>query len=337
MNTYIKTIFLSNKSESKSFALLTLEKKNNGVFCTLKSYKNTPRPNQSLVLGIKNKDSIFKQNITFNNNVYNFILLDKIDLSESLGCVLVSVGDNQVTPLIWGSEKSDNYKSQIITNLSAGINKIKNLKSIEVKQSVNNVEEAIAPYKQDKIDKNPDSIAKKEFVENMRFHNIIEEVDIDSCAQIAMDGIECDRGEVATATAIETLFESSAEEIEESIDKELKKSAKVHKFYEMIADQLEEIFDKYPKESNLEKLIDNSRWAKVIFENDANYYVVGIIYSDDDIKYICYGVPGSYSNEPPPELLGYSQWFPVDMKDPYSKGYWVMYQDADTGENVLVK
>ena len=66
------------------------------------------------------------------------------------------------------------------------------------------------------------------------------------------------------------------------------------------------------------------------------YYVVGIIYHNHDIKYICYGVPGTYENEPPVEMRHYSQWLPTDTTDPYNNGYWVMYQDADTGENIYL-
>jgi hypothetical protein len=32
----------------------------------------------------------------------------------------------------------------------------------------------------------------------------------------------------------------------------------------------------------------------------------------------------------------YSQWLPTDVLNPYDKGYWVMYQDADTGEKIFI-
>ena len=104
----------------------------------------------------------------------------------------------------------------------------------------------------------------------------------------------------------------------------------------MIAEQLDELFDKYPREKNLENLIDNSSWVKINHEEENKYYVVGIIYENDDIKYICYGVPGSYYNEPQSDLRAYSQWLPVDSMNPYDNGYWVMYQDADSGENIVI-
>ena len=142
--------------------------------------------------------------------------------------------------------------------------------------------------------------------------------------------------EIAVATA-SSLFESSEEEIENIIDNNLKSnSATTHEFYNMIAEQLQELFDKYPSENSLNKLVDNSRWVKIDTDSDNKHYVVGIITDNDDIKYICYGVPGNYANEPPQELLHYSQWLPTDTTNPYTNGYWVMYQDADTGENIYL-
>ena len=140
--------------------------------------------------------------------------------------------------------------------------------------------------------------------------------------------------EVAIASSTASLFESDDLEIEKEIEKEMSSNT-THDFYEMIAEQLNELFDKYPRDHTLENLIDNSKWVK-LKHDDNKYYVVGIIYNNNDIKYICYGVPGNYSKEPPTELKNYSQWLPTDITNPFDNGYWVMYQDADTGENILL-
>ena len=57
-----KTIFLSNKLDDKikSMATVTIEKKNNSYFGTIKSYKDII--NGDLVLGIKVGQKIIKQN-----------------------------------------------------------------------------------------------------------------------------------------------------------------------------------------------------------------------------------------------------------------------------------
>ncbi|MBR4745231.1 MAG: hypothetical protein IK070_00790 [Clostridia bacterium] len=105
-------------------------------------------------------------------------------------------------------------------------------------------------------------------------------------------------------------------------------------FYELIKPQLEQLFADYGHEENLESIIPNSKWVKVDFDGDGKEYVVGKIFEDDNLKYICYGVPGQFSTTPPEKLVKYSQWLPLDGSG--EVGYWIMYQDAYTGEALQV-
>jgi len=142
--------------------------------------------------------------------------------------------------------------------------------------------------------------------------------------------------DIAAASAQASLFETSDEELDKIIESEFNSERSPHQFYDMIADQIDEIFNRYPREHKLESLVDNSKWAKLDTDTDNKYYVVGIINVDNNIKYICYGVPGTYNQEPPIEMRKYSQWLPTDVRNPYTTGYWVMYQDANTGENIFL-
>ena len=105
-------------------------------------------------------------------------------------------------------------------------------------------------------------------------------------------------------------------------------------FFDGIKGQIEELFGKYPEEEILKDIIPNSKWVKIDYEDKGEYYVVGLLYEDNKIKYVCYGVPSMYSNEPPEDLKGFSQWLPLDASKENGFGYWITYQDADTGENV---
>ena len=383
MSTFKKTIFLSNKENSnQGMAVLTLERKQNGIFCTLKSYGISKYSN--LVLGLKSDDKIFKQNIMLDSNVYNFLLNQNINLEKNLGCVLLESRNDTLNPILWGSEKIENFKSQIVNNLRHSIQKLHTSSSTKqtsspisntITQQVDNVFPHSAhnnSYFQSNLNADMD---KNINVTNRNINNNINN-DLDSpkndnsnknmFANIASSDEAfapfCDMSHTSKTklqefpysqvkvksrdseeeiAQVASLFESSDEEIEREIDngmreKSLNPSNKEHKFYSMIAEQLEELFDKYPRETNLENLVENSRWVKINYEDNDRYYVVGIIYLNNDIKYICYGVPGSYYSEPPRELKDYSQWLPTDLKNPYDNGYWVMYQDADTGENVLI-
>ncbi len=122
------------------------------------------------------------------------------------------------------------------------------------------------------------------------------------------------------------LFED--DNIEEIIDKEMGEN---NDFFGLISDQIDDLFSKFPSEERLVEIVPNSRWIKVDYDGDGREYVLGLIYDQDEVKYICYGVPSDKDTSPPSELESYSQWLEAD-----NGGYWVMYQDAKTGENVIV-
>lgn len=356
MSSIKKTIFLSNKQDNnfKGMAVVTLEKKNQNIFGTIKTFNLDNKKNY--ILGIKQHDKIYKQNIILDNNKYNFILSNTNNFGDDVGCVLLSVDNKNYTPVIWGSDKLTNYKSQIISSLKDTFDKIKESKVISKKedievaptQTVANQPELTYPNSK----YNVDSLHNTNYDNNLRnirdnnsshenvFHSAHAQYfkssnnDI-SHIQNQEEVITPYHSEVAIASNYATLFESDEKEINDLVDKEITSANNEHHFYEMIAEQLNELFEKYPKERALENLIDNSKWVK-IKNIDNKHYVVGIIYNNNDIKYICYGVPGNYSKEPPIELREYSQWLPTDITNPYDNGYWVMYQDADTGENVVI-
>jgi len=97
--------------------------------------------------------------------------------------------------------------------------------------------------------------------------------------------------------------------------------------------ELDEIFEKFPEETSLSKTLPFSKWAK-IFYSENKFYVVGVIYKSSlgEEKYICYGVPDKYSLNPPKELKGFCSFIPLSVFDMTGDGYWMMFQDASTGE-----
>lgn len=100
-------------------------------------------------------------------------------------------------------------------------------------------------------------------------------------------------------------------------------------FLTEIKDNLDELFDTYPKVEKLEEIVPNSAWVQVD-GSDGGCYVVGIIADEEgQARYLCYGIPDKDNTAPPsvrPECRG---WLPVEEE---GAGYWVMYQDLSTGE-----
>ena len=102
-------------------------------------------------------------------------------------------------------------------------------------------------------------------------------------------------------------------------------------YYQSVKEELEDIFLKFPSEPALEKVIDKSKWAKIHY-SDTQFYVVGLVSEKGQPKYVCYGVPATYSPNPPKELNGYCSFIPLSVFDMKGDGYWMMFQDAVSGE-----
>ena len=85
----------------------------------------------------------------------------------------------------------------------------------------------------------------------------------------------------------------------------------------------------HPEEKILNDAVASSKWAHV--QTGEDYYVVGVLFNDDEPSFICYGVPASSKQNPPSELENACVWLPVGDG---SGGYWVIYQSAKTGEIV---
>lgn len=102
-------------------------------------------------------------------------------------------------------------------------------------------------------------------------------------------------------------------------------------FYERNKDEIDNLFRTNARFTTLERIIPDSKWVKIDYDDSGRYYVVGM--TDD---YLCYGVPGRYSAEAPEEFKGYCQWLPVNENDPLGEGFWVMFQDLADGTTVKI-
>ena len=106
--------------------------------------------------------------------------------------------------------------------------------------------------------------------------------------------------------------------------------------YLTVKKELEKLFDTYPTASELQAVIKGGKFVKINYSND-KHYVVGVVKEKGKEKYVCYGVPATYSKTPPVQLAGYCSFIPLSVFDLEGKGYWVMFQDAVTGKCVTPK
>lgn len=102
------------------------------------------------------------------------------------------------------------------------------------------------------------------------------------------------------------------------------------RFLGAISASLEELFSLYPAEERLAVVVPFSKWVRVPLES--GYYVVGVI-SDQEgaARYLAYGVPDKDNASPPDAYPACRGWLPLEED---GAGYWMMYQDALTGEIV---
>ncbi|MBR1983390.1 MAG: hypothetical protein IKA12_01750 [Clostridia bacterium] len=109
------------------------------------------------------------------------------------------------------------------------------------------------------------------------------------------------------------------------------KYSKDFPYYNYAKRELEEIFNKFPIDLSLTKLFPDSTFVRINYSSD-KYYVVGVIKENKKEKYICYGVPSPYSEKAPKELEGFCSFIPLSIFETKGDGYFMMFQDAITGE-----
>lgn len=101
-------------------------------------------------------------------------------------------------------------------------------------------------------------------------------------------------------------------------------------YYQKIESEIEKLFKEFPSADELCAIVPDSKWVKINYDGD-KFYVVGVITDGKRPVYLCYGVEGRYG-EKPEEIKEYCSFIPCSPYSLKGDGYWVMYQDAATGE-----
>lgn len=104
-------------------------------------------------------------------------------------------------------------------------------------------------------------------------------------------------------------------------------------FYQKMKSEIEGLLSSYPPMEELCAAIDGSEWVKISYGNES-FYVFGVIFCDGVPKYICYAIPAQDDSSPPASMQGLASF--LGVRTQYGAGFWVMYQDTDTGASVSV-
>ena len=294
---YKRSVVLSSVDNGKEKGVLTLEVDSGEIYGNLKLYNFNKEPEGILSLGILNDNRVIKAGLTKEKD--NFYTFKTTGQNElsSFSCALVNLKNGEAKALLKGTTNGTVTSEERLVN---------SFSIFENEPSVSEVETT--------LNENDIYLEEQEEIERL----IDEEIGVSSCDNRCS---ECKYRDAFFKLADD---ESEPEKKEET-------------FYDEIKEQIDTLFKKYPEEEILKELIPDSKWTKIDYENNGEHYVVGLLYEQGKVKYVCYGVPGVYGMEPPKELKGFCQWLPIDSQKEKGFGYWITYQDAETGENVVIE
>lgn len=260
-------------------------------------FSSLPEINNGVVIGVYCVKDNLPLTIVFASEQKNFALADfKKTVAEK--CLFKHKQ----------SQKNESIKQPCITHEQ-------DFKNKQIPQEYN--DEAVATENYYELDRQIQS--KLNLLKENDYENLQLENELFDCASQEKTQTEC---------AIANSFKNEAH------DNNCQKDCE-HNYFQRVKDELNQIFIKYPCEQTLCDLFKDSRWAKIYYQAE-KYYVVGVILQKGDTKYICYGVPATYSKEPPKELAGFCSFIPLSIFNMLGAGYWIMFQDAKTGKCVHI-
>ena len=320
-----KSIVLSDISNNSSKkAVLSLEEDGVGVKGTLRLYNFPFELSGISSLGFYVDQKVYKAGLTYKSHMLYDFFLSINELPNKFSCAVVNFQNAVATPILYGSSEgnNENIYGSIISEIAKD-NSLKNTKQTldsfgvhfdeeEKKQIEKEIDSALCD---DSCGNCSDCVYKKYFYENQPHE--------------------------AETVSTNSLHK---EETVDLVDKNVQEPAKENErkeeeneviFIDKLKPQIDKLFETNPMEDNLQKLIPYSKWVKVEYEDDGDFYVFGLLYDEhDNVRYVCYGVPAVFEEEPPKELSGYPIWLPLDKDNMRGFGYWLTYQDATTGEPV---
>lgn len=292
-----KTLFLKNYTDNSSNGILSLEKDNNTIYATLNCALINNSPNLAMGLNIDNK--IHKYALTSNIQTFTINTSPTFSFDDKISCAIVDLSNISKPQLVLGAS---------LINNETLVNIFQEEKRAELYETTD--EEL-----QEEIDKELGCKNCSECKYRECFYDGISKENVTNISSSAIQANSLDK-------TIKETFEEN-------------KDTDSQNFYERIQEQLNDLFKQHPTEEVLEEILPNSKWLKIELSNN-NYYALGIIYQDTKPKYIGYALPQEIAGQPPEDIKEYAQWLPTDITQPTKSGYWLVYQDVDTGDSILV-
>ncbi len=359
---YKRTLILNdiNNHNSTKKGIITLENVGGGIKGQLRLYNFRDYPNNA-ALGIASGSEIVKVPLALTDNIVDFELKKELNLQEKLSCGLVDITELSCPQIVIGGtsnylndwadrvEQAFAYDAKVLEReemYENNVEEIENEISTVLRQdkeyhdcsmcSKCKYKEAFFKNAENQADEQTENQPKEQIEEKK------EPTNLDKINEL-----------LATATALkiesETLEQEPQLEYEDNIEENLSREEDIEKkdneplapeediapdFYDQIKEQIDDLFKNHSREENLEALIPGSKWVKVEYQDIEGHYVMGLIYDGEKLRFISYGLPAQNKLNPPSDLVEYAQWLSVGTAE---QGYWLVYQDANSGESVKVE
>ncbi|MCM1043034.1 MAG: hypothetical protein NC350_02355 [Corallococcus sp.] len=94
-------------------------------------------------------------------------------------------------------------------------------------------------------------------------------------------------------------------------------------YYQSVKSEINKLFTQFPPYFPLINKYKGSFFVRIDFPSSDKFFVLGLLEKDGEVKYICYGLPG--------DKEGFSDK-DFTYVDNSPCGFWMLYQDADTGQ-----
>ncbi len=317
-----KTLVLSALDGSNKKAVVNVEKREDGYTGSIRLYNFKETPRGILTLAFLFGNEVYKSALSEKSQSFYSFSLKTEKNADKFSCALVNILGGNATPLLLGASDgkvADNFSGALSKNFDLLDNTNLSAKTVAERLDLSGID-----YDDD----------EKEELDEMIDREMCER---DKCAHCNYRNAFYGGKEAGARVAA-----NQSEQLNIFNDYRQKNTytppdVSEGTFYDEIKNQLALLFERYPEETFLNEIIPDSKWIKVDYEDNGQYFVIGLLYENDKVQYVCYGMPGQYSIEPPREFSGISQWLPLDPEKPEELGYWLMYQDANTGENIEIK
>ena len=289
-----KTIILSKLDDknSNSRGIVTFYEEDDLLKCKLRLY-STPTLTRDCKIGVYHKEEVYSANFIYRNGMYESSFVGDFDLDKDFYTAIVDTAHENQVILAGGTYAGYYFDDENIFNPST---------------------------KQDTKAINKDNI------EQQNNDNCLEQ-NCDKCLHCKYKEYFYNQdNKSSTNTDDQENITSSLDILNNKDLKQQENNIDAHSILQSIIPQFDYIFENYAQDTELNNLLENSKFVKINEDND--YYSIGVIYDNNTPKYICYAKRSNYNLSAPNELGDHYQWLPLDADDPLSEGYYIVYQDA---------